>query len=139
MDFNSFKIKYAETMLNYQAVEHDIKFIYAYMLKGNVDKHFESIENKTLGQMIRLLRDLDYSDDNPLISKSDYNFLIQICDNRNHWAHSVFTSFIYTKDFIYSDKYQKECLKLEKDHERIERASQILEEIRIDYCKRHRR
>ena len=139
MDFKEFKIKYAETMLNYQAVEHDIKFIYAYMLKGSIDKHFDSIENKTLGQMIRMLKDLDYSDNNPLISKGDYNFLTQICDNRNHWAHNVFTEFIYKENFIYSNEYQKQCDKLEKDYDRIERASEILEKIRIDYCTRHRR
>lgn len=48
MNFEEFKIKYAETMLNYQAIEHDIKFIYAYMKVGDIDRHFDEIENKTL-------------------------------------------------------------------------------------------
>ena len=139
MDFDTFKIKYAETMFNYQAIEHDIKFIYAYMLKGNIDKHFDSIENKTLGQMIRMLKDLDHSDGNPLISANDYNFLTQICDNRNHWAHNVFTEFIYTSNWEYSKDYQKQYDKLDKDHNRVENASSILEKIRIDYCSKNRR
>lgn len=134
MDFNTFKIQYAETMLSYQAIEHDIKYIYAYMLKGDVNEHFDDIENKTLGQMIRKLKELDQSDGKPFISAGDYNFLTQICDNRNHWAHSVFTEFIYTKNWLYSKEYQKQCDKLEKDHDKVERASKILEEIRIDYC-----
>lgn len=135
MDFATFKIKYAETMLNYQAIEHDIKYIYAYMKVGDVSQHFDEIENKTLGQMIRKLKELDNSDNKPLISSNDYNFLTQICDNRNHWAHSVFTEFIYIKDFDLSREYKKQCDKLEKDHNRVQVASDILEKIRIDYCK----
>lgn len=139
MNFEDFKIKYAETMLNYQAIEHDIKFIYAYMKAGDVDKHFDEIENKTLGQMIRKLKDLDNSDGNPYIDSGDYNFLEQICDNRNHWAHSVFVEFIYKKNWINSKEYKKQCLKLEKDFNRVKNASDILENIRVEYCKSIRR
>ena len=64
-----------------------------------------------------------------------YNFLTQICDNRNHWANSVFTEFIYKNDCLNSRKYQKQCAKLEKDNDRVQAASNILEKIRIDYCK----
>lgn len=95
MDFNDFKILYAETMMYYQLIEHDIKFIYSFMHKGNVAQHLESVENKTLGQMIRTLKKLDESDSKPLISTADYNFLTQICDNRNHWAHQTFIEFVY--------------------------------------------
>ena len=134
MDFITFKIRYAETMLYYQRIENDIKYIYAYMKKGNIYKHFDEIDNKTLGQMIRKLKCLDYSDNKPLISLDDYNFLTQICDNRNHWAHAVFTKFIYIEDFLSSTEYKKQSLKLEKDHQRVESASNILENIRINYC-----
>lgn len=134
MDFNQFKLMYASTMICYQAIEHDIKYIYAYMRVGDVNKHFDEIENKTLGQMIRKLKELDNSDNKPLISPGDYNFLTQICDNRNHWAHNVFTEFLYEDNWINSKEYKKQCEKLSKDYERIQRASDILEKIRIDYC-----
>ncbi|MDY4788158.1 MAG: hypothetical protein SO253_02425 [Bacilli bacterium] len=114
MDFDTFKIKYAETMFYYQAIEHDIKFIYAFMKVGDVNKHFAEIENKTLGHMIRKLKELDNSDKKPYISSGDYNFLTQICDNRNHWAHSVYTKFIYENDCFNSKEYLKECAKLKK-------------------------
>ena len=74
MDFKDFKIVYAETMLYYQAIEHDIKIIYAFMKVGDVNKHFDEIENKTLGQMIRRLKELDNEDNKPLIRTGDYNF-----------------------------------------------------------------
>lgn len=137
MDFETFKSKYAETMMYYQVIEHDIKFIYAYMLRGDINKHFDDIETTTLGNMINKLRDLDYSDNKPLISKGDYNFLSQICANRNHWAHKVYTEFVYIKSWECSSKYEKQCEKLEKDRERVERAAKILENIRVDYCTRH--
>ena len=74
MEFELFKKKYAETMMYYQVIEHDIKYLYAYMHDGEVRDNYSGIENKTLGQMINMLRDLDYSDNKPLISKGDYNF-----------------------------------------------------------------
>lgn len=139
MDFREFKILHSETIMYYQIIEHDLKYIYAYMLKGNIDDHFDKIENKTLGQMVKILKKLDNSDGNPLISSEDYNFLNQICDNRNLWAHQTYTKFIYVKNFIYSKEYQSQCEKLLRDHDRVSRASDILEDIRIDYCKSHSR
>lgn len=134
MDFNSFKLKYAETMIFYQAIEHDIKCIYAFMMKGDVNKHLDSIDNKTLGQMVRLLRKLDNSNSTQLISANDYNFLEKICDNRNHWAHSVFTDFLYKENWITSKEYLSQCERLNTDYDRIKKASKILEKIRIKYC-----
>ena len=135
MDFDEFRLMYATTMVRYQMLEHDIKCIYAYMRVGDIDKHFDEIENKTLGYMIRELERLDNSDNDPLISSNDYEFLKEVCDNRNHWAHEVFIEFIYEKNFYKSKAYKKECDRLEKDYYRISRASDILENIRIDYCK----
>ena len=136
MNFVDFELMYADTMLNYQRIENDIKLIYSFMSEGNVDDNYEQIENKTLGQMIRLLQDLDNRNETPIISASDYNFLKQICDNRNHWAHQVFLEFIYEdcEDFTQTKEYNKQCRKLIKDNARVERASDILEKIRIEYC-----
>ena len=139
MKSKEFKIKYAETMFNYQAIEHDIKFKYAFMKAEDVNKHFDEIESKTLGQMIRKLKELDNSDKKPYISSGDYDFLTQIYDNRNHWVHSVFTEFIYKNDCFNSREYQKQCAKLEKDLDRVQTASDIFEKIRKDYCKSIRR
>lgn len=78
---------------------------------------------------------LDNEDNKSLISAVDYNFLTQICDNRNHCAYNVFLEFVYKNNWINSKEYQKQCTKLEKDHDRVEAASDILDKIRIDYCK----
>ena len=95
MTFDEFKILHSETVMYYQIIEHDLKYIYSYMLKGDIDEHFDKIGTRTLGQMVKMLKDLDNSDGDPLISASDYNFLSQITDNRNLWCHSNFTDFIY--------------------------------------------
>ncbi|MCR5308885.1 MAG: hypothetical protein K6E21_02085 [Bacilli bacterium] len=139
MEYSEFKDKYAETMLNYQAIENDIKCIYAYMKAGDINKHFEEIEEKTLGQMIQKLKELDHSHDKHLICSGDYNFLAQICENRNHWAHKVFIAFIYKRGAEKIKAYEKQCAKLDKDLPRVKEASDILEEIRIKYCKTHKR
>lgn len=137
--FNEFKNVYAETMMNYQCIEHDIKLIYAYMLKGSVFKHLDDIDDKTLGTMIRILEKLDYSDDKPYISRSDYDFLKKICDKRNYWAHQAFIDFIYIENPFYSNEYRNICGSLEEDCKEVKRASDILQDMRIEFCKNHKR
>lgn len=44
------------------------------MHRGNVLNNFDSLEYKNLGFVISELKKLDYSDNDPLISKEDYNF-----------------------------------------------------------------
>lgn len=139
MDFDTYKILHSETLMYYQKIEHNLKCIYAYMREGKVDDNFEKIENVTLGQVIKKLQDLDNSDGNPLISAGDYNFLSQIKDNRNLWAHHNFIEFIYEKDFSNSKKYKKQCERLQRDHDRVSRACSILEEIKEKYCSSHKR
>ena len=134
MNFETFKQIYAETMMYYQFVENDIKFIFAFMLKGDVDQHLGKIEKKTLGNMIKKLEELDNSDGNPYISSEDYEFLTMICENRNRWAHQTFTNFAYITNWQYSKEYEIECNDLRKDCERVKRASDILEKMRIEYC-----
>lgn len=135
MVFSEFKDKYAETMMFYQIMENDIKLIYAFMRDGDPDENYERIENMTLGQAINALEALDYSSGDPLISKDSYNFMSQICENRNHWAHKVFLSFLYADDWQNTKEYQKQCKKLEKDHKRLEIAYGLLEKFRLDFCK----
>lgn len=139
MNFDDFKNYYALTMMSYQRIEHDIKLIYAYMLKGNTNNNLESIENKTLGTMVRILEELDYSDDKPFISKSDYQFLKDICDKRNYYAHQVFIDFIYKDSPLSSNVYRDISASLENDYKEVIRASDILEEMRIECCDKYRR
>ena len=139
MNFDEFKNLYALTMMSYQRIEHDIKLIYAYMLRGDADNNLENIENKTLGMMVRILEELDYSDSKPFISKSDYQFLKDICDKRNYYAHQVFIDFIYKDSPLSSNEYRDISALLENDYKEVIRASDILEEMRIECCDKYRR
>ena len=134
MNFDEFKILHSETIMYYQVVEHDLKLIYAYMHKGDVNDNWDRVENRTLGQMIDLLKALDNEDGKPNISSGDYNFLKQLSKNRNHWAHKVFTEFMYQQNFLLSDNYARQCQKLMKDHDRLEYVYKNVEEVRIRLC-----
>ena len=134
MNFDTFKIIHSETIMYYQIIEHDLKLIYAYMRRGKPSNNYVEIKNKTLGQIVSILKDLDNSDGEPLISKEDYNFLSQIKDNRNLWAHRNFIEFVYEQEFLSSKAYLKQYQKLTKDHDRVERVYKVLEKIRLEYC-----
>lgn len=116
MNIDEFKQYYSTTMMHYQRIEHDIKLIYASMLEGNTNDNLDSIENKTLGMMVRILEKLDWSDNKPFISKSDYQFLKNICDRRNYWVHQAFIGFIYKDNPLSSNEYREICSLLENDY-----------------------
>lgn len=119
----------------YQFIEHDLKLIFACMREGEVEQNLSDVEGNTLGTMIRRLEELDYSDDKPFISKSDYKFLKDICEKRNYWAHKAFADFSYLKNPFSSKEYKEISTSLNKDCEEVKRASSILERMRIEYCK----
>ena len=134
MDFQQFKILHSETIMYYQVVEHDLKLIYAYMRKGDVGDNLDMVETKTLGQMIDMLKILDNEDGKPNISSGDCNYLKQLSKNRNHWAHKVFTEFMYEDNFMYSNEYERQCQKLQKDHDRLSVVFRNVEKVRIRLC-----
>lgn len=133
MNLIEFKIMHSETVMYYQIIENDLKLIYTCRKYGNVNyENFRKTENMTLGTVINVLKELDNSDGKPWISASDYNFLKQIKENRNFWAHHNFLDFIYEGDSENSDKYSKQCQKLKKDHKRLGVVYKNLEDIRIE-------
>ncbi len=134
MDFNQFKILHSETIMYYQVVEHDLKLIYAYMHKGDVQDNLDDVETRSLGQMIDILKVLDNEDGKPNISANDYNYLKQLSKNRNHWAHKVFTEFMYEDNFLYTQEYERQCNKLVKDHDRLSVVYKNVEKVRIRLC-----
>ena len=134
MDFNQFKILHSETIMYYQVVEHDLKLIYAYMHKGDVQDNLDDVETRSLGQMIDILKVLDNEDGKPNISANDYNYLKQLSKNRNHWAHKVFTEFMYEDNFLYTQEYERQCNKLVKDHDRLSIVYKNVEKVRIRFC-----
>ncbi len=134
MDFNSFKVLYAEVMMNYELLEYDIKYIYSFMREGNLDDNLYMVKNNTLGEMIKLLKELDHSEDYHFISAKDYALLDRLCTTRNHWSHKTLSNFMYEKGFLESEEYKKECKKLQDDYKKIENALDILEDVKIEYC-----
>ena len=131
MDIEEFKQLHSETIYYCQRIEHDLKWIYSYMRKGNQYENFEMLGKTTLGALVKKLKELDNSDNDPFISNDDYNFLKQMAEKRNCWCHQCFIDFIYENNFIVSPEYQKVCNKLIRDHSRFEIVSNNVEKVRL--------
>lgn len=137
---DSFKILHSNLIMEVQCIEHDLKLIFAFMRKGNVDKNLELVETMSLGAIINELQELDNSDNNPDLSDVDYELLHEIRKLRNYWCHKCYIDFVYIQDWnernqvfneIYSD--------LKEDEERIHDLYKKLEDFRIDEVERYRR
>ena len=101
-DMSDFHYYVGRTIMNCQAIEHDIKLIYAGMKAGDMDDNLAMIAKKkmTLGTVVSNLKALDRSDDKWFFSDGDYELLKKITDIRNHWAHKAYCEFIYSNNNV---------------------------------------
>lgn len=95
---NDFHHYVGELLMYCQRIEHDIKWIYAGMLNGDLTYNFNIIGKHTLGQVLNKLEQLDNSDGKPYFSINEYNLLEKIKDIRNHWVHQSYVNFLYIND-----------------------------------------
>lgn len=129
-----------ETIMYCQCIEHDIKLIYAGMLKGDFDKNYKSVLTLSLGQILEKLKVLDNSDEESYLSDSDYALLDKIRNIRNHWAHKAYTDFIYiSNQQKYNEAFSKSFRRLQNDHNRLANLSQNIERVRLDVLKKYGR
>lgn len=75
MDLERFHFLIGQTIMYCQIIEHDVKRIYAAMLKGDYYENLEIVERQTLGQTLSKLKELDISDNKPIFLKATIIFL----------------------------------------------------------------
>lgn len=131
MTLSAFHCLLGETVMRCQHIEEEVKMIYAILAKGKFEKNYAAVRHDSLGQVLIALRELDESDGRPFISASDYDFLLQMKNRRNHWCHEAYVNFIYIDDFAASEAYLQECKQLREDNERLTDLSERLENARI--------
>lgn len=135
MTLDDFHFMLGQTIMYCQVIEHDVKRIYAAMHVGDFYENLGKIEKWSLGQTVQKLKELDFSGKSSYISASDYNFLKQMTEKRNHWCHQTYQNFLYNKQFLLSKEYTDECRKLKRDNERLSNVCDTLEKIRIQAVK----
>ena len=104
---SEFHVVVGETLMECQRIEHDIKLIYAGMLKGDFEQNLNSIKNETLGAVLIELERLDNCDGNPYFKFADYKLLREIKNVRNWLAHKAYMDFMYDKDIKWQINFNK--------------------------------
>ena len=113
---------------DYQIIEYYLKLIYSYMHKGNPNKNYKYIKDKTLGNVINLLKKLDYSDNSPWLSKDDYSYLKDMTEIRNYYIHKFFIDYLdaeYHNDHNERNNLYKQLI---KDKDEIEKMRENIVE-----------
>ncbi|MDE6945559.1 MAG: hypothetical protein K2P14_00030 [Anaeroplasmataceae bacterium] len=136
---SKFHFLVGEIIMFCQFIEQDLKIIYASMLDGDFEENLESIGKDTFGEMVQKLEKLDYSDNKPMIVRSDYNFLKQMGKKRNHWCHNTYLEFGYIEDYLYSNEFEREFKKLKKENQQFNMVQKTLKEIRKEAYQRYRK
>ena len=132
MSFRDFIYYVGEVIMYCQVIENDIKHIYASMLNGDYKANFYNLlkEKATLGQTIKNLQELDFSDNDHFFTEEEYDYLLQITGIRNHWAHSGYIKFIYLDNFPITPEYEAEAARLKADHDKLKEYYKIVNDTR---------
>lgn len=140
MTRDKFKLIHSELIMQVQCIENDLKLIYAGMHSGNFDSNLDTLEKVNLGTIIRKLKELDYSDDHPDLSKQDYLLLEQIREIRNYWCHQCFLDYVYIQDDCQRErKFQQIAERLSQDENRTWNLHEHLEQLRNKMLRRYNR
>ncbi len=133
MTRDDFSFYIGETLEFCQTIEHDVKWIYATMLCGDSEENYDDISTWTLGKVVNELESLDFSDNNNLLTRSDYDTLREICDERNYIVHQIFRDFVYLRDWEYDRAFQRASSRLLNFHNRLDRLWKTVERIRMEF------
>lgn len=137
-EMSDFHYYVGRTIMHCQTIEHDIKLIYAGMKSGDMDENLDMVDKKkmTLGTVLINLKSVDRSDEQWFFSDGDYELLKQITDIRNHWAHKAYCEFLYTNN---DNDFMRQSRRLENDHNRLEKLSKTIEELRLKVLRKYGR
>lgn len=127
------------TIMSCQTIEHDVKIMYAGMLKGNFDTNLSKIKDKPLGPILDKLHSLDISDDKPFLSEDDYDLLYEIKDIRNYWVHKGYVEFAYRHDSEWRVGLINQYNKLQSIYKRLSSLAEEIESVRLDMMKHYGR
>ncbi len=123
-----------------QCIEYDLKLIYASMHSGDFDKNFDMLEKSNLGTLIKKLKELDYSDGHPELSKRDYELLEEIRVIRNYWCHQCYIDYVYINDdFDRENQFQQIAKKLSEDENKTWELHEHLQSLRNKMLKTYDR
>lgn len=142
MNYNlqAFQKTHSQLIMEVQCIEHDLKLIFAFMRKGNVDKNLQLVETMSLGAIINELQELDNSDNNPDLSDVDYELLHEIRELRNYWCHQCYIDFIYIQNYYEREReFQSIYKDLREDEARISDLYKKIEDFRIKEYEHYRR
>lgn len=139
VSIDTFNMAVGETIMNCQRIEHDVKMIFAGMLKGDFYANFDYIKKEALGTVLIELEELDNSDGKPFISPTDYKLLKEIKNIRNWLAHSAYTDFMYDTAEGRERNFAKACNKLADFHKRTKQLCDQVEKLRLTILHRYGR
>lgn len=135
-ELNNFNMAVGETLMYCQRIEHDVKIIYAAMLKGDMNENINLVKRETLGTVLVALSSLDNSDGNPIFSSRDYAILKQIKNARNFIAHQCYVDFLYLNDDDFYKKFAENRQKIEVFKNNFKNLSSFVENARFSVLSR---
>ena len=135
-ELNKINMAVGETLMYCQRIEHDVKIIYAAMLKGDMNENINLVKRETLGTVLVALSALDNSDGNPIFGSRDYAILKQIKNARNFIAHQCYVDFLYLNDEEFYKKFAENRQKIEVFKNNFKNLSSFVENARFSVLSR---
>ena len=131
-NFGEYKYLLGETILLYQLMESDLRWIFAGLSAGDVIKNKKEIDetSKGLGEMVRRLKELDRPRKQHFFSLDAYDMLFTLARERNYFCHNCALEFAYIPHFEGSVEFKRAFVRLRQAHTAIVSIQRQTEQIR---------
>lgn len=136
MNYRDFNTLLAETVMQCQRIEHDVKIIYAAMKNGDFDDNLDRVEHSPLGEVLVELEKIDNRDGHPYLHPDDYKLLNRIRTVRNWLVHQSYSDFMYDTGAAHEKNFDRAFSKLKDFHSRMRSLGDAVERVRLDCLKR---
>ena len=131
-----FNILHSQIIQFFQCIEFEMRRIYSVLSKDVFFDSMKELSDKNWGTLLRKLRDLNNSMDEPVFKKDSFELLDTFRERRNYWCHQCFLDFVYISDNVaMDDKLQQIVQRLELDHEYALELQELMEGIYFSYFK----
>lgn len=74
----------------FQYLENTLKDIYAKLIDGHYPKCFDEVDDKPIGQLIKILKKVEKENKTNYLTNEDYDNLLKVKDMRNYWCHRCY-------------------------------------------------
>ena len=113
MPSETFCLRYAYIMEQYQFIEENLEKLYAAISKKPYIIGLQDVDKSPLPAIVKAIQKIEKEQNITVFTTAEYEVLFQVIRRRNFWSHECFTKLLFNKNGAL--KYPEDRFRMEED------------------------